>query len=88
MRKPLLEELAQGICDGSDHKYDYDDICCLILEIEQNILFGCMVTLSLCIVWIYFDITISMAGILMLVWSLILDHILKLDSLEKIRRGE
>lgn len=90
--KQFLKNLAQGVYDGlqnneqTKNKYTFQEIYDVILEFVSYFFLGLILTVCVCFIWAYFKVSISLAGILVLVWALVLYYFLNSKDVKNMKK--
>ena len=90
--KEWIKNLAQGVYDGlqeneeTRNRFSFQEIYDVILEFVSFFFMGLICTVLVCFIWAYYKISISLGGILILVWSLIFYYFLNSRDVKNIKK--
>ena len=90
--KECIKNLAQGVYDGlqeneeTRNRFSFQEIYDVILEFVSFFFMGLICTVLVCFIWAYYKISISLGGILILVWSLIFYYFLNSRDVKNIKK--
>ena len=89
--KKFLKNLAKGVYDGlqeneeTRNRFSFQEIYDVILEFVSFFFMGLICTVLVCFIWAYFKISVSLGGILVLIWSLIIYYFINSTDVKNIK---